>query len=279
MEYTKENGRIKIVKSDDFIIKDILECGQIFRYKKVDNGYEVISANKFAKIFDEENFSIIQTNDVYYFENFFDLKTDYAFIKKNLEKYDILKTAIGYGKGIRILKQEPLEMFISFIISANNNIKRIQKSCNSIAENFGTKIDNFYAFPTLYELSKITEKDFINMGLGYRAKYLVQTIKDLQNFDFKKINNLSTVDAIKELQKFQGVGPKVADCILLFAYSKMDTFPVDTWIEKVYNKFFSNGKTLTNRAVIRKNLTSIFGNLSGYAQQYLFYSILNLQVW
>ncbi len=187
-----------------------------------------------------------------------------------------MKNAVEYGYGIRILRQAKLEIIIGFIISANNNIKRIQGSLKKLCTSYGTlkKDDNlgeYYAFPTLAQLSKITESEFKELGVGYRAKSLVKAIHQLKSFDLQTIEKIKTEEAIKKLTELSGVGPKVADCILLFTYYNMEVFPVDTWIEKIYNNYFVEKERITNRVLIRKNLTDIFKELSGYAQQYLFY--------
>ena len=208
-----------------------------------------------------------------------------------MAQFEVLKPMLKFAYGIRILKQNEFEMMISFVISANNNIKRIQSIIEKMCEKFGTfdEKQNFYAFPTREQLLNATVDDFKLFGAGYRAEYLFNIIRQLENFDY---------DFVKNNQS-----PKVADCILLFGFNKPDVFPVDTWIIKFYNQYFAkdfkklesvknidNSKNKNNLYInnanlkqnqkikskfdvkqIRKNLVSIFGNLSGYAQQYLFY--------
>jgi N-glycosylase/DNA lyase len=275
MEYLLQKNKIIINDLSNFNIKHILECGQVFRYSQVENYYEVISGSEFARVFSLDDKVVIECTNEQYFENYFDLKTDYSKIKQQLSKFEVLKEAIEYGSGIRILRQNKLEMIISFIISANNNIKRIQNSIKKLSEQFGKKMDSqfgtYYAFPTLEELSKVTEEDFKNLGVGYRAPQLVKVIKQLSEVDLNSFDIMPTQTALNELIKLAGIGPKVADCVLLFGYYKMDVFPVDTWIEQIYNFYFNKGEVFKNRILIRKNLTDIFTKLSGYAQQYLFY--------
>ena len=278
--YELHKNKIVIKNLTDFNIKHILECGQVFRFEKLDvneteflkYAYKVISGANIAVIYEYENYAEIFTNETEYYVNYFDLNTDYSTIKENLKQNNILRDAIEYGYGIRILKQQPLETIISFIISANNNIKRIQKSISIICEKFGSKINDYYAFPTLQQLSKISEEQFRECGVGFRAKYLVNTIKALKNIDLNDIKSMKLVDAIKFLTSLTGIGPKVADCILLFAYYNMEVFPVDTWIRQVYNCYFNEKENNENNCnLIRNFLTEKFKNLSGYAQQYLFY--------
>lgn len=268
MKYEILKDGILIIGKNDFNIDDILLCGQIFSFNKVDYGYDVYSLDKYAKVVEEENGYRIITNDSAYFENFFDLKTDYSLIKKELKKYPLLSEPIKFGVGIRILKQDLFETLISFIVSANNNIKRIQLILNRMREKLGKDMGGFYAFPTQEELLKVDEKFFKEIGAGYRAGYIYKVVRQVDEKILKDWNNLSTTELRKKLIALSGVGPKVADCVLLFGYGRKDVFPVDTWIAKMFNKYYA---PLENREEIRRRLINEFGNLAGYAQQYLFY--------
>lgn len=328
MKYYKQQDKIVVDDIEQFNPEHILECGQVFRYKKTNECYTICSLDKFAKIvpkFENQNpncnqkkligYEII-TKDVDYFENYFDLKTDYTLIKQNALKIfennsisvnkDFLKLAIDFGFGIRILKQNYLEAIISFVISQNNNISRIQSLIEKLCSSYGTKIDDYFAFPTLNQLLKITKQDFEDMGMGYRSQYLINTIQYLSNFDFDNFSILTLEEKEKSILSIKGIGQKVCDCILLFGFYQMKVFPVDTWIEKVYVEYFSNlqnnkilqknekntEKLLKNikknqkneknqskneklknydRLKIRNYLVNIFDNYSGFAQQYLFY--------
>lgn len=270
MNYIKQNNKLIIYSKEEFNLTHILECGQVFSYKKNDSSYEVYSKDKRAIANENDKYIEIISNDIEYFENYFDLNTNYSVIKKQLIKsHNYLKEAIIFGSGIRILKQDPFETIISFIISANNNIKRIQKILFAIRERFGKNKGDYFAFPTIKQLQKASEQDFKNLGAGYRAKYLVNACKYLSESLINKMKLLNTHDLNIELLKIMGVGQKVADCIMLFAFGKQDVFPVDTWIEKVYNTYYEEEH---NRKNIRLSLLQKFGNYSGYAQQYFFYS-------
>ena len=270
MKYEVQKDKIIIHSTDEFKPKDILECGQIFCYKKNNDNYVVYSLDKKAEIVHNgKNYEIL-TKNTEYFVNFFDLNTNYCEIKQNLlNSYPYLNNALKYGSGIRILKQDPFETIISFIISSNNNIKRIQKILFAIREKFGNKIEDYYTFPTVEQLLLATEQDFKNLGAGYRSKYLEIVVKQLSKIDLNSLNSLSTEELNKELLKLMGVGQKVADCIMLFGFGRGDVFPVDTWIEKVYCAYFEEEH---DRVKIRRNLVNMFKQNSGYAQQYLFYS-------
>ena len=272
MDYKIANDKIIMFDKSEFNATHILECGQIFRYKKLDDkSYFVISSDKTATITETDNSYEIITKDVQYFVNFFDLNNNYTSIKNELScSSETMKLATKFGYGIRILNQPPLEMIISFIISANNNIKRIQQLVEKLSVKCGKNMGEYYAFPTIEELSTLTIEDLKALGMGFRAKYIYETTKSLKNFDLESLRNYDTEKLLEFLSTLSGVGPKVADCIALFAYHNMNCFPVDTWVEKIYNSFFAKQKE-TNRVKIRKNLTDMFKNLSGYAQQYLFY--------
>lgn len=278
--YEKLQDKIIVKDVNDFNIKHILECGQIFRYKRektleqkdVVYAYKVFSLDKTALIIQTNCNAKIITKDVDYFINFFDLNTNYSQIKQQLQNDKVLKEAINYGYGIRILKQNFFEMLISFIISANNRIPRIQKSIEMICEKFGTKENDYYAFPTLNQLLLANESDFRECGVGFRDKYLVSSIRMFKNFDLSFFLAQSEQTKQQILQTFCGVGPKVADCILLFGSYDMNVFPVDTWIKKVYNTFYNTTNIPSSNILkIREFFYNTFSNLSGYAQQYLFY--------
>ena len=180
-----------------------------------------------------------------------------------------MSNAIEYGYGIRSLRQDIFEMFVSFIISANNNIKRIQNSVFMLCEKFGTNMGSYFAFPSYEQLLSATKRDFVECGLGYRADQLYNALRELNIEELYSNKNLNTQKLTDYLIAFSGVGPKVADCIMLFGYGKQDVFPVDTWIEKAYNTM--NNCYEISRYEIRNNLIKIFKELSGYAQQYLFF--------
>lgn len=279
MNYVIGKDYIEIFGKEDFDIKEILECGQVFSYKDMGDCYIVFSADKKAKVTETSLGYIIKTNAPDYFENYFDLKTDYGKIKETLSKFPILKKTIDFGKGIRILKQNLFETLISFIVSANNNIKRIQMILERLREKLGSKVGDFYAFPTREQLKGATVEFFKEIGAGYRADYLYKVVRQIEDNTLNDWQKLDTKDLRNKLISLSGVGPKVADCVLLFGYGRQDVFPVDTWIEQMYVKFYcSNSQIVPNREKIRENLLKEFGNLSGYAQQYLFYSMRSREV-
>jgi len=269
VDYIKTKNQIKIFSLNDFNAQQILECGQIFRFNINGNVAEVYSKDKKAKIETKENEVVISTTDVDYFENFFDLKTNYQQIKKAFKNDNFLAKAVKYGYGIRILNNDAYEMLISFIISANNNIKRIKNSIEYLCKKFGSNMGEYYAFPTLNQLKFATVEDYKLAGLGYRAEYMFETVQVLTEQKIEDLKNLTSDKQFEFLVSLKGVGEKVANCIMLFGLGVKNVFPVDTWINKVYNSL--TGTTETNRKKITKELTSRYKELSGYAQQYFFY--------
>lgn len=269
MEIKRFANKLVIKSPQDFNVKQTLDCGQIFRYNIVGNEAIVYSQNKMAKVKFFDNSVEIHTNDTDYFYNFFDLNTDYSKIKDVLKKDEFLKPAIEYGYGIRVLKNDLFEIMVSFIISANNNISRIKKSVEFLCTHFGKNMGGFFAFPTLQELKLATINDYIDAGLGYRAVQMHETIQKLTDEDLVQLKLMPENEQFKFLISLKGIGEKVANCIMLFGLGVTDVFPVDTWINKVYNSLTNTAET--NRKKIAYVLSKKYGELSGYAQQYVFY--------
>ncbi|MBE5749140.1 MAG: hypothetical protein E7344_05910 [Clostridiales bacterium] len=271
MQIEKLADKIVLTNVKNFKAKDILECGQIFRFiKNQDGHYTVFSLDKKADIFEYDDRVEIITKSTDYFADFFDLQKDYSVYHKKYGHYDFFDKAYIHGEGIRILNQNLAEMIFSFIISANNNIKRIQLIIDRICNAIGDDMGGYHAFPTIDQMAGVDEQFFKDMGAGYRAGYLVSTAKALQNgFDLESLKNMDRANARKALLSLKGVGPKVADCILLFGLKKTNSFPIDTWTEKVYHVYFESG--LKNREAIANFFVNLFGDDAGYVQQYLFY--------
>ena len=256
--------------SEYFNVRDTLECGQIFRYKQLDEGtYAVFSQDKYAELTTVGDKVQVKTLDKDYFWRFFDLDTDYAAKVARISAISpLMKDAAEFGRGIRILNQDLTEMIISFIISANNNIKRIQLIIDRMCNAIGRETPHGRAFPTLEDMASQTVQFYTGIGAGYRDKYLCETSKMLLNYNLNTLDALSSADARKELLKFLGIGPKVADCILLFGLRRGDVFPVDTWLKKVYHNYFEQGH---RDAEISSYFCNLFGEDAGLCQQYLFY--------
>ncbi len=257
----------KVQKSPYFSLWQTLDCGQIFRFKKSDLGIEIISKNHRAIVIETESEYIVSATDEEYFRHFFDFDTDYEQIVAGLGSDVFLGDAVEFGKGIRILIQDPVEMIFSFLISQNNHIPRIKAIIERLSEALGENMGDYFAFPTLDALSGADRSLYDSLGLGYRSDYLYTVSRQLKDFDLEYLQTLCTDELRQHLLKLKGVGRKVADCILLFGFRKTDVFPVDTWIMKVYQTEFKGVKA----DVLSAFLAQKYGFLAGFAQQYLFY--------
>ena len=293
-EVIESNDSVIIKGVKNFNIKQILECGQCFRWQRVtDTDYIVVSNRRVIEIIQEDDEVIIHNTNMNDFkniwENYFDLNTEYEPLKEELSKDELLKQAIEFGYGIRLLNQDPFEMVISFIISARNSIPSIMKTIKKISEKFGDKIEYkgeiYYAFPTPEQLKNATLEDIQETGASFRSKYIIDTIyninmaleakksgnltDELKMYDLDYIMSLPTDECHVALQAFKGVGAKVADCIMLFSMGKKSAFPVDVWIKRAMIHFYVAPDVSLNK--IRVFGREKFGELSGLAQQYLFY--------
>ncbi len=263
-----------VVKNKDFDLVDTFECGQCFRWNCNDAGvYTGVVRGNIIKISRKRNDTFeFECNDPSIIEEYFDFKRDYSKIKENLAKIDpILNSAVERGRGIRILKQDTWEVIVSFIISANNNIPRIKKIVESLCANFGEKINaGYYSFPGPDVVAKLSVDELGVIKSGFRAKYILDAAKKVEKgtIDLKAPFEMSTADAREYLKQINGVGDKVADCILLFAYQKYDVFPKDVWTKRVLNELYGVGEKEFD-----KFIKEHFGDLAGFAQQYLFYNI------
>ena len=281
--------------------KHIFECGQCFRWnKEVDGSYTGVVGENVINVIKSQNDIIIKGSfkdnikDVC--TKYFDLETNYDAIKEKLSKIDNnMKTSIEYGNGIRILHQDIWEALISFIISANNNIPRIKGIIERISKKYGKKIEwdnkKYYTFPTPEELSKASVKELRMLGLGFRDSRVFETTQIIINkkINLKELEKIEDIDVLREeLLKFPGVGPKVADCIMLFSMKKYGVFPIDVWVKRVMTELYvkeliqEDNKLLSKEEqykqfpeISNKKILQLaenkFGKLAGLAQQYLFY--------
>ena len=210
------------IESKFFNPKSTLECGQIFRYKPYKKGYLVFSLDKCCYLYEENGYTFIESDNASYFENYFDIKRDYQKIYDEIKtfKNSFLDSALEYGKGIRILKQDKIETIFSFIISQNNNITRIksiiEKLCESLGEEKSFMGEVYYSFPTVEKLALKDITFYREIGLGYRDAYVYEFAKKLNDgFDISHLDSLDTYALEKELTKIYGIGKKVADCIFM----------------------------------------------------------------
>ena len=277
----------KISNIDSFELKDIFDCGQCFRWNEQQDG-------SYTGVFGENVLNVSKVgNDVAFkgickeniketVENYFDLNRDYQKIKNQLMQIDEnMKKSVEYGQGIRILNQDLWETIISFIISANNNIPRIKGIIERLSKKYGKEIEwnntKYYTFPTAKALKDVTVQEYRELGLGFRDIRLYETTYMIldKKVDLEAMkNNPNTMEVREQLLSLSGVGPKVADCILLFSdLKRFEVFPIDVWVRRVMNDLYihNEDETKVNKKQIEKIAQEKFGDLAGLAQQYLFY--------
>ena len=270
-----------------FKAKHIFECGQCFRWdEENDKSYTGIVGRNVVNVKEVENKVIFSSFGVdnlkELVQSYFDLDRDYEKIKEELSKVDkYLAKSIEYGNGIRILNQDLWETIISFIISANNNIPRIKGIINRLSQKYGEKIEwrgnEYYTFPTVEELSKASVEDLRSLGLGFRDIRVYETTHKIlsKEVDLEKLHNEADTEKVRNiLLTLSGVGPKVADCILLFSTLKrFDVFPIDVWVRRVMNELYikNEDETKVNKKEIERLAKEKYGNLEVIAQQYLFF--------
>ena len=266
-----------------FNLKYTLECGQCFRWECIeDNTYIGVIEDRVIKIKQQGNklliWSSLTTNLEQAVSKYFDLNKDYLFLEKEIAKIDKnVEESLKYSSGIRILNQPLFETIISYIISANNNIKRISRSVKDISRKYGKKVlfenNEYYLFPTLEEIANITIDDLLECGTGFRARYIKNVINyflDNKNF-LMNLENMDTETARKSLMSLMGVGPKVADCILLFSLKRGEVFPIDVWVKRIMEKLYFKDNTSIKE--ISEFAKDKFGKHAGIVQQHLFHNV------
>lgn len=282
-----EEQHYELENLSSFNTRHIFECGQCFRWdEEEDKSYTGIVGKNVINVKQVENKVIFSSYGVDNLEelvkNYFDLDRNYEEIKVTLSNIDEhLAKSIEYGSGIRILNQDLWETIISFIISANNNIPRIKGIINRLSQKYGEKIEwrskEYYTFPTVEELAKASVEDLRSLGLGFRDIRVYETTHKIlsKEVDLKALHNEQDTEKVRNiLLTLSGVGPKVADCILLFSSLKrFDVFPIDVWVRRVMNELYikKEDETKVNKKEIEKLAKEKYGNLEGIAQQYLFF--------
>lgn len=262
---------------NNFDLKSTITCGQIFRFIEEDNSFIVIIKDRVMSLKEDGDYIIIESSNEDNLESvvmdYFDLNRDYEKIEEEIIKKDRkIKDAIVFSKGLKMIHQDPFETLIAYIISQNNRVPFIANSLNLLSLNYGEKIifkdKEYYLFPSLEKLSKLSVDDFRNCKVGFRDKYLYEIIESINNkeLELDKIYDMNGEEALKYLIEFKGIGMKVASCILLFAYQKFDVYPVDTWVKK----FMKEDYNIEGEQNIRDFTYSTYKEYSGLAIQYMF---------
>ena len=270
---------LEIKKIIKFNLDDTVTCGQIFRYdKEPDGSYTIILKDRVINVKYYKDSLFVESNNYDDLESivmkYFDLERDYSKINEIIIKCDKeIAPVVESCDGLKMINSYPFETIISYIISANNSVSSIKKSVNKISMLYGKKVvfkdKDYYLFPTPEELKNVTCDGYRSCSVGFRDKYIesfVKVINSDKNY-LEKIYNLDTYSAFELLLKEKGIGPKVASCVLLFAYQKFDVFPIDTWVKKVMKEKYNT----EGEKNIRKRAKEIYGDYSGIAIQYMFH--------
>lgn len=279
MEVYEKNADIMLENMPDFDLFHTFDCGQCFRWNYENGGFSGVAMGHHLHILEKDGKFIFKNTDLETFNkvwrNYFDFDRDYSVIKAELSKDAVLENAISFGSGIRILNQDAFECLISFIISASNNIPRIKKIIELLCENFGEAFNVggtvYHKFPTAETLSGLSLSDLSVIRAGFRDKYILSAARAVKSgqLDLDALKNASFDYAKSQLLRLAGVGEKVASCILLFGLGKSEGFPVDVWVKRIMEYcYFDSEQT---KEAISEFANKKFGNLGGFAQQYLFY--------
>lgn len=261
-----DNNNVYITNYGGFDLPHTLDCGQAFRWEETENGrWHGVAFDKYLELEKLADGTVVLYNTSKedfegVWRHYFDLERDYGEIITAISEDETLKRASEYAHGIRVLNQEPWETLCSFIISQNNNIKRIKGIISRLCENFGENKGGFYTFPTAEKIAGLTLEDLSVLRSGFRAKYILDAANKVASgeVELKKLKAAPTDRARDELMKITGVGPKVADCVLLFGLEHADAFPKDVWIKRAMQVLFDG------------ELPECAKPYAGIAQQYIF---------
>ena len=292
MKYAVENNTLHITGLSDFDLEKSAECGQAFRWKRVAHDPAAGESCAYICVLRGRPIRAAQTcggltvspcgeDEAQLYIDYFDLTRDYGMIEELIAGDPRLAVCLPGATGIRVFNQDPFEALISFIISANNNIKRISGIIDRLCAIAGSKLDFegsvLYAFPTPQAIAALSEEQLKAIGAGYRAPYIIASAKRIaEGYDLEKLRGMSLEEARRELLTFKGVGPKVCDCILLFSLGHTDAFPIDVWIDRAMNELFFDSVP-PKKEQMREAVRSI-GEYSGIIQQYIFFHARAVQL-
>ncbi len=261
-----KNKDLYIYGTENFDLEETLDCGQAFRWECDEfNHWHGVADDKYLEIYRENDAVIFKNTSISEFEkfwrNYFDLDRNYGEIISVVSQNETIANAVKYAGGIRILNQNPWETLCSFIISQNNNIPRIKGIINRLCENFGENKNGYYSFPSAEKIAKLYPEDLEILRCGFRAKYIIDAARKVasKEIDLEKLRNIPYFDAAQTLMQINGVGPKVADCTLLFGLGHIEAFPKDVWIKRAMEKLFGG------------ELPECAKEYAGIVQQYIFH--------
>ncbi|MGY5147053.1 MAG: DNA-3-methyladenine glycosylase 2 [Candidatus Nitrosopumilus sp. bin_7KS] len=260
-------------------VENSINSGQVFLWKKNKdmwygvNGQDILKISKTGKIKSYQNTK----------PDFFRKRDDIEKIIKSISRDSVTNKAVKQYLGLRILEQDPFQCLISFIVSSNSNIQKIKNSLEKISRKFGEKAEfddqEFFLFPKPEIIAKASINEIKSCGVGYRAKFIKEAanMMALKKINFEYLKKCNYLEAKKEICKIPGVGNKVADCILLFSLDKLESFPLDRWMIRILEKYYSDKFQLETKSITEKQyeilhekIVNHFGPYAGYAQQFLF---------
>jgi len=260
-------------------LENTINSGQVFLWKKDQNNWYGINGRDVLRINDFGKIKSFSKQKIDYFREKDNLKE----ILRSISKDKTTKQAVKKYLGLRLLRQDPFQCFISFIVSSNSNIQKIKTCLENICKNFGEKVlfenKEFFLFPEPKILASASIQEVKNCGTGYRSNFIIMASEMIYsneiNFEFLK--KCEYFKAKEIISKVPGIGDKVADCILLFSLDKLEAFPLDRWMIRVLERYYPNTfelstKSITHRQyeILHEKITNYFGPYSGYAQQFLF---------
>ncbi|WP_252203844.1 DNA-3-methyladenine glycosylase family protein [Coprococcus eutactus] len=282
MKVSCENNIVTVDGVNDFTLSQILECGQCFHFDKLDEEvYEVVAFGRAVKMEQTDKVLRIYGSSMEDYEGiwklYLDMDNDYGLIKQSVIKADgALKTAVDEKSGIHILNQDFFETLMSFIVSQNKSIPQIKQCVKNISHRFGDEVigyngEAFYVFPDVQRLHDATEEELRECKVGFRAPYIKNATEAVYSgaVTKEKLDELDIAQARELLMTIKGVGEKVANCVLLFGLGRREAFPVDVWMKRIMEQMYFDGKD-TKKQDIEAFAVNKFGDLGGYAQQYLF---------
>ncbi len=247
-------------EKSSFNLAQTLDCGQCFRWElQPDGSYTGVASGRVLNL-SERNLPQILEDP--FWSEYFDLRLDYGKIRSEFAARDpVLAEAARFAPGMRILNQEPWEALCSFIISQNNNIPRIKGIVARFCEAFGKELGGAYAFPRAETVAVLEETDLSPLRSGFRARYLIDAARKVAGgqIDFAELKRLPLAEARTKLTAITGVGPKVADCTLLYGLHRLEAFPMDVWMKRAMRTLFPGREPES------------FGKYAGIAQQYIFH--------
>lgn len=248
-------------RANGLSLSQTLECGQCFRWVRMEDGsYRGVAGGKCVRVSGGNLSGVLKDA---FWAHYFDMETDYKAVRESLGRRDpVLAEAADYAPGIRILNQDPWETLCSFILSQANNIPRIRGIVGRLCLLCGPEIaGGLRAFPSAGAVASLSESDLRGIGCGFRAGYVLDAARRTASggLDFAGIRKLPLEEAREKLTAVSGVGPKVADCTLLYGLHRLDAFPMDVWMKRAMKRLFP-GKT-----------PAFFGRYAGVAQQYIFH--------